>query len=96
MKKPFLYALLAIVYIVDIVLGIQMTNFFPQKETILIPMTMLGLFVLSALVMGFLFLSEPLKLFMENKKQEALVFFTRTIGFFACFVVIFIVILVLI
>lgn len=96
MKKPFLYALLAVVYIANIVLGIQMTTFFQQKETIIIPMIMLGLFVLSAAVMGFLFLSEPLKLFLDGRKQEATTFFLKVVGFFACFVAIFIVILYLI
>ena len=63
MKKPIYYALGAVGYIVLIVLGVNATTYFPQKETIIIPMTMLALFVLSAAVMGFLFLSEPLKLF---------------------------------
>lgn len=96
MKKSFLYALVAVVYIVNLVLGIQMTTFFKQKETIIIPMIMLGLFVLSAAVMGFLFLSEPIKLFLEHRKQEAVVFFLKTVGFFACFLVVFIIILLLI
>lgn len=53
------------------------------------PMTMLGVFVLSAAVMGFLFLSEPLRLFLENQKQEAFIFFAKTVGVFACFVLVF-------
>ena len=56
-------------------------------------MTMLSLFVLSAAVMGFLFLSEPLKLLIESRKQEALVFFAKVVGFFACFVAIFAILL---
>jgi hypothetical protein len=96
MKKPFLYALGAVVYIVVIVLGVQATKFFPEKETIIIPMTMLSLFVLSAAVMGYLFLSEPLKLFLEGQKQEAVVFFGKTVGIFACFVALFVVLLFLI
>jgi hypothetical protein len=60
-----------------------------QNGTILIPMTMLSLFVLSAAVMGFLFLSEPLYLLMENRKQEAILFFGKTVGIFACFVAVF-------
>lgn len=93
MKKPFYYALGAVGYIVLIVLGINATTHFPQKETIIIPMVMLCLFVLSAAVMGFLFLSEPLKLFIENRKKEATVFFFKVLGFFTAFVILFVIIL---
>lgn len=95
MKKPFLNALgaaLYIVVIVSIVWGIG-SIFKTQNNTILAPMTMLSLFVLSAAVMGYLFLSESLQLLMEGRKQEAIVFFAKTVGFFACFVLIFAVLL---
>ena len=60
-----------------------------QHDTIIDPIIMLSVFVLSAAVMGFLFLSEPLYLLMENKKREAVAFFAKVVGFFACFVAIF-------
>ena len=89
MKKPFLHALSAILYIVVIVLIVMMFDGrMPEEETILIPMTVLSLLVLSVAVMGFLFVYEPLRLFIENKRQEAVSFFGKTIGFFACFIVI--------
>ena len=97
MKKPFLYASAAALYIFIIVSAIFYaikTNLLPE-QTILIPMTMLGLFVLSALVMGFLFLYEPLCLFLEHHKKEAAFFFAKIVGFFACFVVLFIILLFL-
>jgi len=59
-------------------------------------MTMLSLFVLSAAIMGYLFLSEPLQLFLENKKQEAVTFFAKTVGIFACFVAVFTILLFLV
>ena len=91
MKKPFLHALGAVVYIVVIVFIVQTVSSALQSQngTLVIPMTMLSLFVLSAAVMGYLFLSEPLYLLMENKKQEAITFFAKTVGVFACFVVVF-------
>ncbi len=91
MKKPFLRALGASAYIAVMVLVVQGvgTLLKDQNETIIIPMTMLSLFVLSAAVMGFLFLSEPISLLIENKKKEAIVFFAKTVGFFACFVLLF-------
>ena len=93
MKKPFLYALGAALYIVVIVFVINFVTSVLPGKTILIPMAMLGLFVLSAAVMGFLFLSEPLHLYMENKKQEAVAFFAKIVGIFACFVIIFLILL---
>ncbi len=88
MKKPFLHALIAVLYIVSLVLIVNLTSKIPPKETIIIPMAMLSLFVLSVAVMGFLFLSEPLQLLIEKKKQEAIIFFTKTVGFFALFAII--------
>jgi hypothetical protein len=49
----------------------------------------------SAAIMGYLFLSEPLYLLMENRKQEAIIFFAKTVGIFACFVAIFAILLFL-
>ncbi len=91
MKKPFLYASGAALYIIIIVFVVQTVSSALQSEngTLVIPMTMLSLFVLSAAVMGFLFLSEPLYLLVENRKREAIVFFAKIVGFFACFVAIF-------
>lgn len=93
MKKPFLHALAAALYIVLIVSGINTaTLLFPSvpDNTLLAPITMLSLFVLSAAIMGFLFLSEPFKLYLDNQKQEAVSFFGKTVGFFTCFIVIFV------
>lgn len=91
MKKPFFYALGAALYIVAIVFIISVvTSILPEKN-MLIPMVMLSLFVLSTAMMGFLFLSEPIYLYMENKKQEAMTFFIKIVGYFACFTAIFLV-----
>lgn len=88
MKKSFVYALSAIVYIISIVLVINYTgssSLASKEETILIPMIMLSLFVISTAIMGFLFLSEPIILFMDNRKKEAVAFFGKTLGFFIFF-----------
>lgn len=87
MKKPILYAFVALVYIVFIVSLINFTKYLHLKDSIIMPMIMLGLFVLSAAVMGFLFLSEPLTLYLDGRKHEAVVFFGKIVGFFACFVI---------
>jgi hypothetical protein len=94
-KNPFLHALLAALYIVVIVLGIGSFENFTRgrEETLLMPMTMISLLVLSVAVMGFLFFSEPLRLFIENDKKGAVTFFGKTVVTFAGFVLVFILIL---
>jgi hypothetical protein len=90
-KNPYVNAVLAAGYIVGIVLLIQgVTGITKDKpDTILIPMTMLSLFVLSAGVMGLLFVYTPGQLFLDNHRKEALTFFFRTLGTFAVFAAVF-------
>lgn len=96
MKNPFLNAVVAALYIVAVVLIINMfsTVLEGTEDTILAPMTMLSLLVLSVAIMGFLFAVEPLRLFLDNKRGEAVTFFLKTVGTFACFVIVFISLLV--
>lgn len=96
MKNPFLNAVLAALYIVIIALCFNMFSVVLEgtEDTIFAPMTMLSLLVLSVATMGFLFVVEPLRLFLDNKKEEAIKFFLKTLGTFACFVVIFIIALI--
>jgi hypothetical protein len=93
-KNPYLNAIVAGAYIVLIVLVISFM--IPHEEnkpdTIFIPMLMLSLLVLSVSIMGILFFYEPARLFLENKRVEALSFFFKTIGTFSIFVVILIII----
>ncbi|MBX4211097.1 hypothetical protein KW783_03975 [Candidatus Parcubacteria bacterium] len=99
LKNPYINAVLAALYIVTIVFSIQsVTSVIKDRSdnNLLIPMTMLSLFVLSAALMGLLFVYTPLKLFLENQKNEALVFFLKTVGTFACFAVVFVVLLLLV
>ena len=96
MKKPFLYAGAAVLYIVVLVFGMNTFSFFLPENKIIIPIVMLGLFVLSAAIMGFLFLSKPLELFLDNHKQEAVSFFFKIIGIFACFLLVFLILVFLI
>jgi len=90
MKTPFTHAALAALYIASIVFSINsLAPFVGSNETIIIPMAALSLFVLSAAIMGFLFISEPILLCFENKREEAKRFFLGTVGCFACFFVLF-------
>ena len=85
-RKPFLRAVYAVAYIVFIVFALTKITGILPIQGLTIPIVVLGLFVLSAGFMGFLFLYEPFVLYSEGKKSEATRFFATTLGFFACFV----------
>ena len=91
-KRPFLNASAAAVYIILIVSVMNgLSSLAIPKNSILAPIVLLSLFVLSVAIMGFLFAYEPLRLYCENHKQEALLFFAKTVGVFTCFVMLFII-----
>lgn len=83
-KKSFFNAIGAFSYISALVLlinSLQNPNV-PDENTILIPIVMLSLFVLSAAMMGYFFVWGPLELVIEGKKQEAVKYFFITVGMF--------------
>lgn len=84
-NNPLYNALAALGYIVLIVTGIFYGGpLIGPEDTIFIPMAMLSLFVLSASIMGYIFLYQPAVLFLDNKRQEATTLFLSTVGIFAC------------
>lgn len=89
-KSPYINAVLAAGYIAIVVLLINsLSKFADGPETILIPMAMLCLFVISAAIMGLLFVYKPAELYFDSKRGEAGVFFGKTVAAFACFAVLF-------
>lgn len=97
LKNPFLNAVMAALYIVVIVSTLQLVTGFEgaDNETILIPMAMLSLLVLSVSVMALLFFYTPVRMLVENQKEAALAFFLKTIGTFAVFALVFALLVVL-
>ena len=88
--SPYVNAILAAAYIVGIVFVIQtFTSYTAPQKTLYIPIGMLGLLVLSTAVMSYLFGFEPFRLYFDNKREEALAFFGRTLGTFAVIVVVY-------
>lgn len=83
-KNPFINALLAVAYITAVA---SFMFFSPKFEDamlgVLVPMAVLSLFVLSAAVMGFVFFYQPIILFIDGKRQEAVRLFGQTLGIFA-------------
>ncbi|MEK7554926.1 MAG: hypothetical protein AAB518_03015 [Patescibacteria group bacterium] len=91
-KNPIFNAVGAALYIALIVTLINsITRFAGPTETILIPMAMLSLFVLSVLVMGYFFIYQPLRLYLDGEKMSAATLFLKTIGSFAVITALFII-----
>ena len=82
---PVINALLASLYIS----GVAFFFFNAEKylgrteDTVLAPITLLSLLVLSVSVMAYLFFYNPAKLFLSGRQEEALTYFFTTLGTFA-------------
>lgn len=93
--NPFINALAAVGYIIGVVLvifyGGPLLGGPDGKDTVFIPMAMLSLFVFSAATMAYIVLYQPLVMFLDNKKAEAVSLFLKTIGALGgCMVVLFV------
>lgn len=84
-KNPIVNALSASAYII---LVVSVMTFVTQPlknkpDTFFAPITVLFVLTLSVSVMAFLFFYQPLQLFIEGKKKEAVNLFIKTVGIFA-------------
>lgn len=95
-KNPFINSLAAALYIAIIAsLLFYGKNFVPNvPDTIFAPIAMLSLFVLSAAVMGYIFLSQPIQMYLDGSKKPALKLFGQTLVSFAVITVIAFILLV--
>lgn len=55
------------------------TRLFDQADSVLIPITMLSLFVFSAAFTGMLVFGQPILWYLDGKKQEAVSLFVMTL-----------------
>lgn len=82
-KNPFANGLVAFIYIV---LVASIMNFgartAPHPNIILIPIAIISLFTLSAAVMGYIFCFQPIQLYFDGKKKQAVNLFLKTVAFF--------------
>jgi predicted membrane channel-forming protein YqfA (hemolysin III family) len=86
-KNPLINALSASVYII---LGVTIMTLVTEPlknkpDTFFAPIVFLSLLTLSVAVMAFLFFYQPVMLFIEGKKKEAVDLFVKTVGIFAIF-----------
>ncbi|MDO8518128.1 MAG: hypothetical protein Q7S26_02460 [bacterium] len=92
-KNPIINALAGLLYIVFVV---SLLYYAPKSvdkiKSIFIPIAMLSLFVFSAASMGYLFLYQPLQLFLEGEKKKSVDLFLKTLTAFAISAVILVLI----
>lgn len=93
-KNALTNALAALVYIVIVssAMFYGMDHAGPAEDSIIAPIAMISLFTLSAAVMGYVFLSQPLQLYLDDKKKEAVDLFLRTVAIFAGLTVIILIV----
>ncbi|MFA6338691.1 MAG: hypothetical protein WCW87_01350 [Candidatus Paceibacterota bacterium] len=84
-KNPYINAIIAGAYIVFVVLLISYGPTFVREkpDTILAPMAMLSLLVLSVAFMGYTFVFQPALMYIDGQKREAIELFTKTLLTFA-------------
>src|SRR4030065_122198 len=94
-KIPIINALSALIYILVVVTVMTFATQ-PLKnkpDTFFAPITLLSVLTLSVAVMAFLFFYQPLQLFIEEKKKEAVNLFVKTVGIFAVFTAVVLILL---
>lgn len=94
-KNPFVNALCASSYIF---LVVTLMTFVTQPlrnkpDTFFAPVTVLFVLTLSVAVMAYLFLYQPLQLFIEGKKKEAVNLFVKTVGIFGIMTILVLILL---
>lgn len=97
-KNPIINALGASAYIVVVVAVMTWISQSQgnKPDTFMAPIFMLSMLTLSVAVMAVVFFYQPLQLFIEGKKREAIALFIKTLGFFGLFTIIALVMLFLI
>ena len=82
-KSPYINASAAALYISAVVLLISSFEHFDGPETLVIPMAMISLLVLSVLAMGFIFFFQPVQMYLDGDKKGAAQLFIKEAATFA-------------
>ncbi|MDO8451248.1 MAG: hypothetical protein Q7S76_00065 [bacterium] len=69
------------------------TKLVPHPNLFIAPIAVISLFTLSAAVMGYLFCYQPLELYFDGKKNEAVRYFLQTVAVFASSTVLILIVL---
>lgn len=83
-KNPFLNALAALGYISLIAAVMYFGGRMAEPEdSFFAPIAMISLFTLSAAVMGYVFCYQPIQMYFDGQKKQAVKLFLQTVGVFA-------------
>ena len=84
-KNPIVNAFGASIYIflVAFVINAISQTLRNKQDTFFAPIVALSMLTLSVAVMAYMFFYQPLQLFIEGRKKEAVSLFARTVGIFA-------------
>src|SRR3989338_3435643 len=83
-RNPFVNASAALLYII-LISSIMYygTGMVGPVKSVIAPIAVLSLFTLSAAVMGYIFVFQPIQLYLDGKKKEAVNLFSKTLAIFA-------------
>ena len=83
-KNPIINAIGASVYIILVVSVMQfiMKTQGSKPDSFFAPVVFLSMLTLSVVMMAFLFFYQPLQLFIDGKKKQAVNLFVKTVGIF--------------
>ena len=91
-KNPIINGLSASAYIIIVASVMNFgTKIIPHPNPFIAPVAIISLFTLSAAVMGYIFCYQPVQLYFDGKKKQAVQLFLRTVivfGFLTAFALI--------
>lgn len=89
-KKSFINALGTVAYVtlVAVIMTSAEKFFAGQEDTIVAPISFLLLFLTSATITSGLILGQPIMLYLDNQKQDAIKLFGYTVGWMFIFTLI--------
>ena len=84
-KNPIINGLIASAYIVLVASVMNFgTKLIPHQNSFMAPIAVISLFTLSAAVMGYIFCYQPVQLYFNGKKKQAVQLFLQTVIIFGC------------
>lgn len=91
-KNPFINAGAASLYIFLLATGMRFASEYAKPDdSFFAPIAFLSLFTLSAGFMGYVFLSQPIMMFLSGEKKQAVTLFVQTLGAFGVVTAVFLV-----
>jgi hypothetical protein len=89
-KNPIINGLAASGYIVLLVLLMNYgSKMAAPNDSIITPMAMISVFTLSAAIMAYIFCVQPIQLYIDGKKKQAVKLFLQTVGVFGVMTLLF-------